>query len=327
MNEDEIKLLVLDNGNKILVYQEEGLRDTINIPNNYEISYFFAINDDSIFLFNKSMNHIDFYDVCRDSVFKVVDLPKDTINNHFVEYRPSNSVNTRPYKSYYGMISIPLYYYSKTWSIQEHIRYMAESPTHIILNVGNIENSFLIGRPPKWCSDINMKFLDRVWNGLEFSSVVLPIENDRFILSHIFSDSIYIFNSNNTIIDRIFLKSHYVKMPPPHTSETKLRDVDYVAVTPKYKKIIFDDKREVLYRICEHGAFPEDDFKTQGNSNWSIIKYDMKTKKVKEYFFPGGYYNHSDVHLYGKGLIVSNKGYKNELYDKNNHSYTYFEFN
>lgn len=324
--EERINLLVME-GSKIVVYQEDGPCDTIDIPQIRDVSYFFAINKDSILLFSKNDRCIYLYDVVRMKIFSVFELPVDTLpGGSVVEYRPRNAVPSRPYNIYYELISVPLSFYSKSWQVEDYVDYLSKSPTHLMLNLKDINQSFFLGFIPRWCTTVNQLIKNRAWNGLEYSTVISPIDKNRFLLSHVFSDTVYVIDSKSKIIDNYIMRSRYVKMPPITFSESNLDYREYATITPQYIRIIFDKKKNVVYRICEHATFSNGDFKVQGDGNWSIIKYDISRRSIKEYYFPGGHYYCSDVHLYQDGLLISNKGYKNAHYDKKGHSYTYFEF-
>lgn len=326
MIENKMYLLVMQE-NKIIIYQEDATCDTFNIPEIRNASYFFALNIDSIFLFSKDDRSVYFYDVLNNNIFSVFELPVDSLEDKVVEYRFQNAVSTRPYNTYYGFISLPLSYYSKKWQVGDYVDYRSKSPTHLLLNLKCIDKSFFLGFLPQWCSNVNKATKSNAWNGLEYLSITLPICENKFIFMHTFSDTLYVLDSRSKVIDSHIIKSRFVKMPPPTFLGSNLEYREYATVTPKYRRIIFDSNKNIIYIICEHGVFSNADLKVQGNSNWSIIKYDMLQKSLKEYYFEGGYYNYSDIHLYRDGLLISNKGYKNASYDNKSHSYTYFKFN
>lgn len=324
--EGETYLLVMHE-NKIIIYKEFGQYDTVNIPKAVIPSYFFALNKDSMFLFSKNDRSVYFYDVLKNSIFSVYELPIDSIEDKVIEYRFQNAVSTRPYNIHYGYIGLPLSYYSKNWEVGDYVDYRSKSPTHLLLNLKHADKSLFLGFLPQWCSNVNKAIKSNAWNGLEYSSVILPIDENKFIFMHVFSDTLHVLDSRSGVVESHIIKSRFVKMPPPTFLDSNLEYREYARVTPKYRRIIFDDDKNILYIICEHGTFSDPDFKVQGNSNWSIIKYNILNKNLKEYYFEGGYYNYSDIHLYRDGLLISNKGYKNISYDNKSHSYTYFKFN
>ncbi|MFO7878831.1 MAG: DUF4221 family protein [Bacteroidales bacterium] len=152
------------------------------------------------------------------------------------------------------------------------------------------------------------------------------IHNNEIIISHPFSDSIFIKPLCQDTIQKIFAKSENIKKLPGFISKEKVSDEEFInkrfISSPMYIGIYYDKYRNVYYRTAKLSADykEKDGLLNLNNFSFTIIVLDEKLNIIGEQVFKNSDYNPND-------LIVSKKGILLRKQNKFSESVTFTLFN
>jgi hypothetical protein len=306
--------------NEILFYDMNLTKLEFKVIPSYEgdngvgpISGYYVKNLDSIFLTIRGFNDI-------------VLIDKNTIIKEKIEYYETNDsillLTTSSISSVYHPL---LLFDNKIYMVPECNRWAESNPVCAYIDLtGKSVNAFLSFSYPSFPSIDNKNkrasaedYLSRCFNG------------KQFVYSFYYDENIYITPLNHGQIKKIKTSSKYIDkviIPDDYGNVT----VEELCENPNYGNLLYDEYREVYYRI----AYPKTKLEKgirglellqYGRKKFSIIIMDKEFNILGETLFPDYTYNSQVMFIREDGLYISESHYLNPEYSDDVLSFRRFD--
>lgn len=313
-NENDISIEFYDFTTKQLEYSL-SLRENPLFQNN-KFYGFFVHNLDSIFICIKYSNKITLVNI-EGTVLQtwIID---DSIANTEKYYLHASLANNL----YYNDNRI---YVSQIPHVQDPLQIAKTKPeiiydirkNKIISNTGNFPKVYQKG---EW------------WHIIGYSLSKVLNNNNQLVLSFPVNHNLYVYQ-NDSLIKVIEAKSKYLQdYNFPAFDNDYRKNVEYkkkyVTTLGRYYRLIYDDYRNLYYRIVLHPQeYKNKDGSTNSSSgmSWSIMVLDRNFNLLIENFFPAKQFDFYGILVIKEGLLVSNNHDSNKNLDPSKFSYTLFD--
>jgi len=148
----------------------------------------------------------------------------------------------------------------------------------------------------------------RIW--MNFNPFYCLNNRNELVYSFAMSDSIYIYNLDNSVSNSVSVKSKYIDSIPPMTQgmeHNRKYNSEYQITQNFYRTLLYDKYKNLYYRVAVHyqDLVNEDGSINQYGSNpWSIIIMDSDFNIIDEVMMEPNKYRLDSLMVSKEGLLI-----------------------